>query len=123
MSPCQNCGASRTQGPRGAHPTLCSHCARGWNNNTELNGGRWVKRGLTYVYEPDQQTLFDVIARNLQTIPAPSVGPLCDCCGCLLKTVTESCPACLAWAEKDAARSSWQAVVEYYPGTPIEEVA
>lgn len=32
----------------------------------------------------------------------------CDVCGCLI-LVGETCPGCLAWAERDAVQGSWRA--------------
>lgn len=108
-----------------------------------LRGGYWVTRGLIKVWtgprdaeEEDlgltgehlaQQraikSLMAILAHNFDRI-APIdqavAGVVCHC-GCLLVNAAETCPACLVWAELDAARSSWRATP--YRPTRMESAA
>jgi hypothetical protein len=51
----------------------------------------------------------------------PVTGVLCHC-GCLLRDETETCPACLLWADDNAVRSSWR-VTEFYRSNEHEREA
>lgn len=89
-------------------------------NEIALTGGRWVNRGGIKKWVPNapKEHREITIDRDLaddhmhrRSFPERVVklcAELCDC-GCLKKP-NEFCPACLAWAEKDAIRTSWKRV-------------
>lgn len=51
--------------------------------------------------------LAEVVA-PIAAIRARSEVTTCPECGCLLKTASETCPGCLAWAERDVVLASWR---------------
>lgn len=83
---CIDCGALlRTSGAQ-----RCMPCANRWRPHHED--------------ELAVQRLMRVLDR---TLARSHPLPLCDC-GCLLRTRSETCPSCLVWAERNAARTSWR---------------
>lgn len=96
-----------------------------------LTGGHWVQRrgikvwvgprpvdddlelaGMDLTMHRTVEAVMATLAHNLAAPQPPAIaatrvtGVLCDC-GCLLINPTETCPACLVWAERDAVRASW----------------
>lgn len=56
---------------------------------------------------PDGRDVWQRLDDNLAAKSA-SLGTCCEHCGCLLKGADETCPGCLAWAERDAVLASWR---------------
>ncbi len=56
---------------------------------------------------PDGRDIWERLADNLAA-NCGSLGVCCDHCGCLLAHANETCPGCLAWAERDAVLASWR---------------
>lgn len=97
---------------------------------------RWVKdkHGIWRCPDPrppDQldhadnavQDVLDRLARNLaKPCTPPALGVVCSDCGCLIRP-DERCPACLLWAELEAARLSWNAATDHYTPAKSEIAA
>lgn len=86
---CDQCGKRMR-----AVSKVCAYCRD--TDDLEIKG-RWVG-GLVKRFIPDETRPW-----------YPTIYPLgttCEC-GCLLAHADETCPACLVWAELDAARASW----------------
>lgn len=65
-----------------------------------LPPGRWVQRKGVHYFEPDQPALvFDA-----EPWPAIKLCAVCD----TAHRRDESCPTCLAWAERDAQLWAWR---------------
>ena len=60
----------------------------------------------------DEAELMGILERTLAADAPPSQwAGCCHCCGCLVLP-DETCPGCLAWAERDAVRTSWRRPME-----------
>ena len=91
-----------------------------------LDGGRWVRDGLTWKWRPDPVTPVEpepvVSVPQVRCKPLIIAGrPVCEC-GCLLSREDEGCPACLyaqrdlEWCERAEVAASWRPI--YYRPSP-----
>lgn len=97
---CEDCGRPVQDRSKRCKP--CHAWAHGW--------GQGHKR------ESPDEAIADVVDRLSRRLTAPAeptsitkLHALCEDCGCLLAHTNERCPACLVWAERNAAATSWNA--------------
>lgn len=112
MKRCTDCGRGvKTTDPR------CAECRKGHAQIAFL--GTWERKGL--VWKPrdhdtdlanEEHALMARMGHNLRTRMYVIERPTCDQCGCLLKHADETCPGCLAWAERDAVLASWRRPID-----------
>ena len=93
-----------------------------------LPAGEWVRVGAVLRFRPSPIPHKPTPKPKRRSTPAeqprhskwhPIISPLrfagrpcCNVCRCLLTHADETCPGCLAWAERDAVRTSWRRPME-----------